>query len=100
MTDARIVTSTADLTPRGIAGYAKAVVNFCGLLGAGLAVIVPYLDPASVWARWVGGTIAVLAFIGGIAIPNAVEPVVATPVGPAGPDVITGVVAPPDAPKG
>lgn len=100
MTDARIVKSTADLTPRGIAGYAKGVVNFCGLLGAALAVVVPYLDPASVWARWVGGAIAILAFIGGVAIPNAVEPVVATPASPAQIQAVTGVVQPPGDPIG
>lgn len=91
MTEPRLVTSTADLTPRGIAGYSKGIASAAALLGAILAAVVPYVDPGSDWARWVGIGIAVCGVIATVVIPNPVEPVqVVTP-----PDVIAGVVTPP-----
>lgn len=80
----RVVTSTSDLTPDGWAGYAKGIVAFAGLLGAALAIIIPYLDPTSDWARWVGGAVALCAWIGTIAVPNQVKPEAVTPAAPGG----------------
>lgn len=98
MTEARIVKSTADLTPRGLAGYSKGIASAAAALGAILAAVVPYVEPGSDWARWVGIGIAVLGVIATVAIPNPVEPVLVVP--PGGADALTGVVNPPDAPVG
>lgn len=99
MTQARIVKSTADLTPAGLAGYAKSIGPIAGALGAILAAVVPYVEPGSDWARWVGIGIAVCGVIATIAIPNPVEPVTVVD-GVVGPDAIAGVVPPPVAPNG
>lgn len=71
-----IVRSTADLTPDGIAGYAKAIASFAGFLGTVLAVVQPMVDPDSQWGVWLGVAIAVLGVISTFALPNKVQPVV------------------------
>ena len=70
-----IVRSTADLTPDGIAGYAKAIASFAGFLGTVLAVVQPMVAPDSQWGVWLGVAIAVLGVIATYALPNKVEPV-------------------------
>lgn len=70
-----IVRSTADLTPDGIAGYAKTIAGFAGFLGTVLAVVQPMVAPDSPWGRWLGIAIAVLGVIATYALPNKVEPV-------------------------
>lgn len=83
-----VVTSTSDLTPDGLLGYAKFLSAGAQFLGGLLAVILPLLVPGSTWAIWVGGAIAVLGFIGTYSFPNAVKPVT----------VVEGVVTPPPPP--
>lgn len=83
-----IVTSTADLTPDGLLGYAKLLAGGAQFLGGVLAVVLPLLVPGSTWAIWVGGAIAVLGFIGTYRFPNAVKPVT----------VVEGVVPTPPTP--
>jgi len=100
MTQARIVKSTADLTPRGIAGYSKGISSAIAALGAILAAVVPYVEPGSEWARWVGIGIAVCGALGTVLIPNPVEPVVVVPPTSGEAQAVTGVVPPPDAPLG
>lgn len=98
-----VIKSTADLTPDGIAGYVKFLSGVAQFLGAALAVIVPYIDPNSKWAIYVGAAIAVLGLIGTFQLPNAVKPVTVPPpavnVDPAadaaGPAPMTGVIDPP-----
>lgn len=93
MTDARIIKSTADLTPDGLLGYAKGIAAFATLLGTALAAIVPYLNPDSHWAQWVGLTIAVCGAVATVAVPNKVKPVVVDPgpIIPPGPPVDPGL---------
>jgi hypothetical protein len=74
-----VIKSTSDLTPNGILGYAKALSGLAGLLGGALAVILPLIDPNTTWARYVGGAIAVLGFLGTYQFPNAVKPVEVPP---------------------
>lgn len=74
-----VITSTKDLTPDGILGYAKGLSGFATFLGGALAVILPLINPNSKWAIYVGGAIALLGFIGTYKFPNAVKPVVVAP---------------------
>jgi uncharacterized membrane protein len=67
-----VVSSTADLSPAGIAGYAKLVAAFLAGL---LTVLVPFLPTDSGYDQWIQGGIAVLGFIAVYAIPNKVQPV-------------------------
>lgn len=99
MTQARIIKSTADLVPRGLAGYSKGIASAAAALGAILAAVVPYVEPGSDWARWVGIGIAVCGVIATVMIPNPVEPVVVVPPDSAAAQSVTGVVPPPDAPS-
>jgi uncharacterized membrane protein len=70
------VTSTSDLTPAGLFGYAKVIAAFVSGL---LAVLVPFLPIDSDVARYVQIGIAVCGFIAVYAIPNKVEPVTVVP---------------------
>lgn len=74
-----VIKSTADLTPDGLAGYVKFLSGVAQFLGAALAVVVPYLNPDSKWAIYVGGAIAVLGLLGTFQFPNAVKPVIVPP---------------------
>lgn len=67
-----VVESTADLTPSGIAGYAKTIAAFLAGL---LTVLVPFLPTDSGYDQWIQGAIAVLGFVAVYAIPNKVKPV-------------------------
>lgn len=68
-----MITSTSDLTPAGVAGYAKAIAAFLAGL---LTVLVPFLPVDSDVARYVQIAVAVCGFVAVYAIPNKVEPVV------------------------
>ena len=71
------VTSTSDLTPSGVAGYAKVIAAFVAGL---LTVLVPFLPSDPTWDHWIQGAIAALGFIAVYALPNQVKPVqVVTP---------------------
>lgn len=70
------ITSTADLIPRGLAGYRKSIAAVVGLLGTVLAALQPLLPDGSDWARYVGIGIAVLGAVGVYLAKNDVEPVV------------------------
>jgi uncharacterized membrane protein YadS len=66
------ISSTADLTPAGILGYAKLIA---AAVSGVLVVIVPFFPLDSVWARWVQGGIALCGAIAVYAIPNLVKSV-------------------------
>lgn len=68
----QVVKSTADLTPAGLLGYAKA---WAALATAILVVLVPFFPIDSTVARWIQGTLAVCGVIAVFVIPNPVEPV-------------------------
>lgn len=77
-----IVTSTSDLTPAGLLGYAKGIA---ASLSAILIAVVEFL-PDGDYKRWTQIAIAVLGAIATIAVPNKVQPVaVANPPLPPGP---------------
>ena len=65
------VTSTSDLTPNGILGYAKGIAAF---VAGVLVVIVPFLPIDSEWMRYVQAVIAVCGAIAVVVLPNAVKP--------------------------
>lgn len=67
-----LVTSTADLTPNGIAGYAKAISAFVGGL---LLVLVPFFGEDTQWAKYAAIAIAICQFIAVYAFPVEVKPV-------------------------
>lgn len=92
--EVKIIRSTADLTPDGILGYAKALSGLVALLGTVLAAVQPSLPQDSQWARWVGLGIAVCGAFGVWALKNDVKP--ETVVVPS--DPLLGVVSPPDDP--
>lgn len=73
------VTSTSDLTPAGIFGYAKVIAAFVAGL---LTVLVPFLPTDPTWDHWIQGAIAALGFIAVYAIPNRVAPVTVVDPGP------------------
>lgn len=84
-----VVTSTADLTPDGVGGYAKAIVAgiAAGLTAAGTALT----DGTVTLAEGVGIALAVVtAGAGAYWFANKVKPVTVLPQSP-----ITGVVGPP-----
>lgn len=93
MTESRIVTSTADLSPAGIFGYAKGLAV---TIGAILVAIAEVVGDDWVYNRWLQLAIGICTIIATIAIPNPVEPVEVVPPGQA----LTGVVPPPDHPIG
>lgn len=70
----RIIRSTADLTPAGLAGYRKAFMSVVSLLGTVLAAIQPMVLEDSPWARWIGIGIAVCGAIGVVGVKNDVQP--------------------------
>ncbi len=74
-TPTKVVTSTSDLIPAGLAGYSKGISGFVGLLGAILASVQPFMVPDSEWARYVGLGIAVCGAIGVYLLANTVKPV-------------------------
>lgn len=80
---AGVITSTADLEPDGLAGYAKWIVAGIGFLGALLAFIEPYFPEGSDWARWLGIAIALCGWLGTYLVANVFKPVVVAPAGPA-----------------
>lgn len=71
MTDTKTVTTTADLTPAGVLGYAKSIAVFVGGL---LATIAQFItdDPLRTYVT-IG--IAVCTFVGAFQVKNHVEPV-------------------------
>lgn len=88
---AMTVTSTADLTPDGILGYAKGIAVFIGgLLTVLNEQIVPIDWP---YKGYLTAAIAICTLIAAIMIPNPVKPVVVVP-----PDPVVGVVDPPSPP--
>jgi hypothetical protein len=88
------VTSTADLTPDGILGYAKGIAVFIG----GILTIVNEQFVPDDWPYkgWLAGAIAICTLIATITIPNPVKPMVVVPPGP---DPVVGVVDPPVLPQ-
>ena len=72
MPDTKVVSSTSQLPPAGILGYAKGIAVS---LSAILIVVVDFL-PEGQYKSWTQGAIAVLGAIATIALPNKVEPVV------------------------
>jgi hypothetical protein len=68
----QVIRSTADLTPAGLLGYAKA---YAALATGILVVLVPFFPIDSTVARWIQGALAVCGVIAVFAIPNPVQPV-------------------------
>lgn len=85
MTNTKTVTSTADLVPDGVAGYAKSIAVFVGGL---LAVLAQFIteDP---WRTWVTVGIAVCTYVATRQVPNKVKPleVAVPPTPPANLDI-------------
>lgn len=81
-----VIRSTADLTPDGILGYAKAIAASIGAALTALAQLIPEDWPYKVWLQ---GVILICTAIAVYAVPNKVTPVQAAPT------VVTGVVPPP-----
>lgn len=92
MTGTRTVTSTSDLTPDGILGYAKGIAV---AVGAILASIAEVFGEDWEYTRWVQLGIAICTVIATIAIPNPVKPEIVVAEGP---ETVTGVVPPPPGP--
>lgn len=65
-----VVTSTTDLTPAGIAGYAKAVAAFLSGL---IVVVAPFVTEPEV-AKWFQIVAAVAGFVAVYGLPNKVVP--------------------------
>lgn len=92
-----IVTSTAQLAPDKIMGYAKGIAFAAGGILAGVLQAFPIDEPL---LGWLQGASVLCGLIAGVAVPNAVKPVavinppaVVTTQQP--PDTVLGVVPPP-----
>lgn len=104
----KILSSTAQLTPAGILGYAKGIAVTVGAILTAVAEIIP---EDKEWKRYVQGAILICTVIATIAVPNKVGEVqvVDPPLPPpapqpdneddpgrhAAPEPIVGVVHPP-----
>jgi uncharacterized protein (DUF983 family) len=73
MPESTIVTSTSQLTPDGVLGYAKGIAV---TVGAILTAVVEVVGEDWEYARWLQLGIAICTIIATIAIPNPVKPVV------------------------
>lgn len=60
-----LISSTSDVTPDGIAGYAKGVVAASTLVVAALAEVLP-----EEWRGWAQVVIAIFGLIGVVSMPN------------------------------
>lgn len=69
---ATVITSTADLIPAGVLGYAK---GFAVTLGAILTVVASVVGEDWAYIKWIQGGILVCTIIATIVIPNPVQPV-------------------------
>lgn len=72
-----VITSTKDLTPDKILGYAKGIAFAVGVVLTGLAEVIPNEWP---YKRYLQGAILICTLVAGVQIPNAVKPVVVVPV--------------------
>lgn len=81
-----VITSTKDLSPDKILGYAKGIAFTSGVILAAVAEVIPDTWP---YKRYLQGALLVLGAIGGIQIPNAVKPVVVVPVAEVKADEVT-----------
>lgn len=95
---AMTVTSTADLTPDGILGYAKGIAVF---IGGVLTVVNEQVVPDDwPYKGYLTAAIAICTLIAAVTIPNPVKPVDVVPSDlPPGPDPVMGVVDPPVIPE-
>lgn len=73
-----LITSTSNLTPAGILGYAKGIA---AAITAALVAVIPLL-PEGDWQQWAQIVVAVLGAIAVIAVPNQVKPVTVLPASP------------------
>lgn len=70
------ITSTSDLTPAGVLGYAKTIAAFVAGL---ITVLVPFLPIGSDAAHYAQIAVAVAGFVAVYAVPNKVQPVAVDP---------------------
>lgn len=75
-----VISSTSDLAPDKLLGYAKGIAVTVGSVLTVIAELIPNDQP---WKRYVQGAILVCTVLATITIPNAVKPVVVVPVGQA-----------------
>lgn len=101
-----VITSTKDLTPDKILGYAKGIAFAVGAVITALAEVI---DDTWPYKRYLQGALLLCTVIAGVQIPNAVKPVVVVPVDaaiagdvqvdavtvPVDPEPLLGVVQPP-----
>lgn len=73
------ITSTKQLIPDGVAGYAKFVVSAISTV---LVAVLPFLPIDGDVTRWVTIAIAILGSLGVLLFPNAVQPTPPAPVLP------------------
>lgn len=72
-----VIRSTADLTPDGILGYAKAGAVSLGAVLTGIAELIPEQWP---YKKWLQAAILLCTVLATAAIPNPVKPVEVAPV--------------------
>jgi len=75
-----VISSTKDLEPAKILGYAKGIAVTIGAILVAAAEAIPDTWP---YKRYLQAAILICTIIGTIQVPNAVKPVVTVPVGQA-----------------